>query len=84
MLAALISSLASIYNSSSTLFTMDIWTHLRRQAKERELIIVGRCEEKAAACSFEFVFILTAKRGPTKVPRGSSRRLLDASAVHLA
>ncbi|XP_037534438.1 sodium/glucose cotransporter 2 [Nematolebias whitei] len=42
MLAALMSSLASIFNSSSTLFTMDIWTRFRAQASERELIIVGR------------------------------------------
>eukprot|EP00064_Thunnus_orientalis_P014191 superscaffoldBa00002435_g14232 len=42
MLAALMSSLASIFNSSSTLFTMDIWTRIRPQATESELIIVGR------------------------------------------
>ncbi|XP_012693358.3 sodium/glucose cotransporter 2 [Clupea harengus] len=42
MLAALMSSLASIFNSSSTLFTMDIWTRLRPQARDRELMIVGR------------------------------------------
>ncbi|XP_028320013.1 sodium/glucose cotransporter 2 isoform X1 [Gouania willdenowi] len=42
MLAALMSSLASVFNSSSTLFTMDIWTRIRPQAGERELIIVGR------------------------------------------
>ncbi|CAJ1066168.1 sodium/glucose cotransporter 2 [Xyrichtys novacula] len=42
MLAALMSSLASIFNSSSTLFTIDIWTRIRPQATERELIIVGR------------------------------------------
>ncbi|XP_053550802.1 sodium/glucose cotransporter 2 [Bombina bombina] len=42
MLAALMSSLASIFNSSSTLFTMDIWTRLRPQAAERELLMVGR------------------------------------------
>ncbi|XP_019950678.1 sodium/glucose cotransporter 2-like isoform X1 [Paralichthys olivaceus] len=42
MLAALMSSLASIFNSSSTLFTMDIWTRIRPQATEHELIIVGR------------------------------------------
>ncbi|CAN9511102.1 unnamed protein product [Ophioblennius macclurei] len=42
MLAALMSSLASVFNSSSTLFTMDIWTRIRPQAKESELIIVGR------------------------------------------
>ncbi|XP_024866148.1 sodium/glucose cotransporter 2 isoform X2 [Kryptolebias marmoratus] len=42
MLAALMSSLASIFNSSSTLFTMDIWTRIRPLATERELIVVGR------------------------------------------
>uniref|UniRef100_A0A8C6SBS7 Sodium/glucose cotransporter 2 n=1 Tax=Neogobius melanostomus TaxID=47308 RepID=A0A8C6SBS7_9GOBI len=42
MLAALMSSLASIFNSSSTLFTLDIWTRLRPRAAERELLIVGR------------------------------------------
>ncbi|TVJ52812.1 Sodium/glucose cotransporter 2 [Bagarius yarrelli] len=42
MLAALMSSLASIFNSSSTLFTMDIWTRIRPQARDRELMIVGR------------------------------------------
>ncbi|XP_074854307.1 sodium/glucose cotransporter 2 isoform X2 [Carettochelys insculpta] len=42
MLAALMSSLASIFNSSSTLFTMDIYSRLRPQARTRELLIVGR------------------------------------------
>ncbi|ETE66451.1 Sodium/glucose cotransporter 2, partial [Ophiophagus hannah] len=42
MLAALMSSLASIFNSSGTLFTMDIYKRLRPQAKGRELLIVGR------------------------------------------
>uniref|UniRef100_A0A672Q1C8 Solute carrier family 5 member 2 n=1 Tax=Sinocyclocheilus grahami TaxID=75366 RepID=A0A672Q1C8_SINGR len=42
MLAALMSSLASIFNSSSTLFTMDIWTRIRPQARDKELMIVGR------------------------------------------
>ncbi|XP_072273111.1 sodium/glucose cotransporter 2 [Pyxicephalus adspersus] len=42
MLAALMSSLASIFNSSSTLFTIDIWKKLRPQAAEKELILVGR------------------------------------------
>nr|XP_015830877.2 sodium/glucose cotransporter 2 [Nothobranchius furzeri] len=42
MLAALMSSLASIFNSSSTLFTMDIWTRIRPRAAEHELIVVGR------------------------------------------
>ncbi|XP_074921998.1 sodium/glucose cotransporter 2 isoform X2 [Chelonoidis abingdonii] len=42
MLAALMSSLASIFNSSSTLFTMDIYNRLRPQARSKELLIVGR------------------------------------------
>ncbi|XP_066131859.1 sodium/glucose cotransporter 2 isoform X2 [Saccopteryx bilineata] len=42
MLAALMSSLASIFNSSSTLFTMDIYTRLRPRAGDSELLLVGR------------------------------------------
>ncbi|XP_062887637.1 sodium/glucose cotransporter 2 isoform X2 [Mobula hypostoma] len=42
MLAALMSSLASIFNSSSTLFTMDIWARIRKDASNKELMIVGR------------------------------------------
>uniref|UniRef100_A0AAQ5Y516 Sodium/glucose cotransporter 1 n=1 Tax=Amphiprion ocellaris TaxID=80972 RepID=A0AAQ5Y516_AMPOC len=39
MLASLMSSLTSIFNSASTLFTMDIYTKIRRNARERELMI---------------------------------------------
>lgn len=42
MLAALMSSLTSIFNSSSTIFTMDLWRHIRKRATEWELMIVGR------------------------------------------
>ncbi|XP_021267897.1 sodium/glucose cotransporter 5 isoform X1 [Numida meleagris] len=42
MMAALMSSLTSIFNSSSTLFTMDIWRRMRPGASERELLVVGR------------------------------------------
>lgn len=42
MMAALLSSLTSIFNSSSTLFTMDIWRQCRPSAGERELLLVGR------------------------------------------
>ncbi|KAG9487386.1 hypothetical protein GDO78_007308 [Eleutherodactylus coqui] len=42
MLASLMSSLTSIFNSASTLFTMDIYTKIRRKASEKELMIVGR------------------------------------------
>lgn len=42
MIAALMSSLTSIFNSSSTIFTMDLWRHLRVRASEWELMVVGR------------------------------------------
>ncbi|XP_059351175.1 sodium/glucose cotransporter 4-like isoform X2 [Daphnia carinata] len=42
MLAALMSSLTSIFNSSSTIFTMDIWTRIRKNPSDIELLIVGR------------------------------------------
>ncbi|XP_069353433.1 probable glucose sensor protein SLC5A4 isoform X1 [Eulemur rufifrons] len=42
MLASLMSSLTSIFNSASTLFTIDIYTKVRKQASERELLIAGR------------------------------------------
>ncbi|VDP74524.1 unnamed protein product [Echinostoma caproni] len=42
MIASLVSSLTSIFNSSSTLFTMDIWRRFRPRARSAELMIVGR------------------------------------------
>ncbi|KAM6156232.1 sodium/myo-inositol cotransporter 2 [Rhynchocyon petersi] len=42
MVAALMSSLTSIFNSASIIFTMDLWNHVRPQASEKELMIVGR------------------------------------------
>jgi len=42
MIAALMSSLTSVFNSASTLFTCDIWQKVRRKASERELMLVGR------------------------------------------
>ncbi|XP_005405172.1 PREDICTED: sodium/myo-inositol cotransporter 2 isoform X2 [Chinchilla lanigera] len=42
MVAALMSSLTSIFNSASTIFTMDLWNHIRPRASERELMVVGR------------------------------------------
>jgi SSS family solute:Na+ symporter len=42
LLAALMSSLAAVFNSCSTLFTMDIYKKLRPQAPERRLVLVGR------------------------------------------
>jgi SSS family solute:Na+ symporter len=42
LLAALMSSLASTFNSSSTLITMDFYKHFRPDANGRELVLVGR------------------------------------------
>ncbi|XP_052031571.1 sodium/glucose cotransporter 4 [Apodemus sylvaticus] len=42
IMAALMSSLTSIFNSSSTLFAMDVWQRFRGQASEQELMVVGR------------------------------------------
>lgn len=42
LLAALMSSLAAVFNSCSTLFTMDIYKKLRPQASEKTLVRVGR------------------------------------------
>lgn len=42
LLAALMSSLAAVFNSSSTLFTMDIYKKARPQSSEQHLVWVGR------------------------------------------
>ena len=42
LLAALMSSLSSVFNSTSTLFTWDIYREWKPQASERELVWVGR------------------------------------------
>ncbi len=42
LMAALMSSLASVFNSCSTLFTVDIYKKIRPLAAEKELLRVGR------------------------------------------
>jgi len=42
LLAALMSSLGSCFNSSSTLFTMDFYKNFKPDAGEKELVLVGR------------------------------------------
>ncbi|XP_025938881.1 sodium/glucose cotransporter 5 isoform X1 [Apteryx rowi] len=64
MMAALMSSLTSIFNSSSTLFTMDIWRRLRPGAGERELLLVGRVVTVAlVALSVVWIPILQSSGG---------------------
>ena len=42
LLAALMSSLASVFNSCSTLFTVDIYKKLKPQTPEKDLLRIGR------------------------------------------
>ncbi len=42
LLAALMSSLSSVFNSCSTLVTLDIYRKLRPEASERKLVVVGQ------------------------------------------
>jgi SSS family solute:Na+ symporter len=42
LLAALMSSLAAVFNSCSTLFTMDIYKKIRPDTPEKKLVLVGR------------------------------------------
>lgn len=42
LLAALMSSLASVFNSASTLFTIDIYKKLKPKASEKKLVRTGR------------------------------------------
>ncbi len=42
LLAALMASLASVYNACSTLFTMDIYQKMKPEATGKELVTVGR------------------------------------------
>jgi SSS family solute:Na+ symporter len=42
LIAALMSSLASLFNSVSTLFTVDVYKKLRPQTSEKSLVTVGR------------------------------------------
>jgi SSS family solute:Na+ symporter len=42
MLAALMSSLSAVFNSSSTIFTMDFYKKIDPRASERRLVLVGR------------------------------------------
>ena len=42
MLAALMSSLTSIFNSASAIFAQDIYTRMRKRAGETEILVAGK------------------------------------------
>ncbi len=47
LLAALMSSLAGVFNASSTLFTMDFYRKIRPQASEHRMVWIGRVATSA-------------------------------------
>ena len=57
LVAAVVASLASKINSIATIFTLDIYAHLRKGASERQLVTVGRL----AASSAVTIGVLAAK-----------------------
>ena len=64
MLAALMSDLTSIFNSASTLFTMDIYRCFRSDAKNKELLFVGRvCIVFLVAISIAWIPIIQQMQG---------------------
>ncbi|ESO92808.1 hypothetical protein LOTGIDRAFT_232916 [Lottia gigantea] len=42
LFAAVMSTLTSVFNSASSIFTMDLWRRCRKHAKDWELLLVGR------------------------------------------
>ena len=42
MIAALMSSLASLFNSVSTLFTVDVYQKLKPETSQKKLVVIGR------------------------------------------
>ncbi|OWF52829.1 sodium/glucose cotransporter 4-like [Mizuhopecten yessoensis] len=64
MMAALMSSLTSVFNSTSTIFTMDIWRRLRPRSSDGELLVVGRIFVLVlVAVSILWIPILQASQG---------------------
>ena len=64
MLAALMSDLTSIFNSASTLFTMDVYRKFRGGAKNKELLLVGRiCIVVLVAVSIGWIPIIQQMQG---------------------
>lgn len=42
LLAAIMSTLTSVFNSASSLVTLDLWGQFRKNASQKELMVVGR------------------------------------------
>ncbi|KAI3389140.1 hypothetical protein SNEBB_006085 [Seison nebaliae] len=69
MIASLLSSLTSIFNSASTLFTVDIWLNIRKSASQKEQLIVGKL-------SIIFIVLLSVLWIPL-INKGETAQLFD-------
>lgn len=69
MMAALMSSLTSIFNSASAIFTIDIWKRVRKNAKDWELMVVGRV--------FVIILVVISILWIPILQTGQGSRLLD-------
>ncbi|XP_064616975.1 sodium/mannose cotransporter SLC5A10-like [Liolophura sinensis] len=64
MLSALMSTLTSVFNSASSIFTIDIYSKIKKSCSERELMIVGRLFILVlVAVSIGWIPILNAAQG---------------------
>ncbi|XP_064616988.1 sodium/glucose cotransporter 4-like [Liolophura sinensis] len=64
LFAACMSTLTSVFNSASSIFTMDLWTRCRKNASEWELLIVGRIVVLAlVGCAILWIPIMQAAQG---------------------
>ncbi|ESP00615.1 hypothetical protein LOTGIDRAFT_213032 [Lottia gigantea] len=64
MMAALMSSLTSVFNSSSTIFTIDIWKRFRPKCSDAEMLVVGRVFVLALVIiSIVWIPVLQASQG---------------------
>lgn len=80
MMSALISSLTSIFNSTSTIFTIDIYKRIRTHANDVELMIVGRygvnSKFQCLYCDYRF-FFKTSLSPPPPAPEPPQTVLLQ-------
>ena len=64
LLASLMSTLTSVFNSASSIMTLDLWSQIRKKAKQTELMIVGRLAVLAmTGVSIVWLPILQAQQG---------------------
>ena len=83
LLAALMSSLASLFNSSAALFTVDIYEKLRPGQSEKHLVMVGRIATTVVvACGIIWIPVMAKNRGRRALPVSPECPGLPGAADH--